>query len=495
MYVSPVRSFIAFALVLAACRGGDKPAVPATRTASSTSSQRGPDALLLRVPRAGGVARVTAYPNIDSTAWTATDASPALDRVLAFDPDAGLIAAIESRGLPAWIDLRVGSVTLPHLRGGLHDITSIDGSTIFAVGDDGAVLRFTPAGNWLFKPPAAARAVFPLSGGNLLIVGGSRTSERLWRMRPPATKILDSLTLPENTPGTGAGAPFADRVYLITNNRTLLGLRARRLASTKSIALDHTIAGIVATPSGDRFYVITDSSNRVNIVDQYQDRLSGTIDLAGRPRDLRVDPFGRFLLVRAAKGDDVWVVSVGTDQVVGTIHSVWRGDVPFVAPDGAIAVSDGRDVTFLDRTTFQPIQRAVGGASDFWYPFLWNGLRARAATLDKPVEFPTDSPATLAPPRPVVRDTVVAPAPAPQHAVDSTKIGFTVSFAAFLNENVAREQAAKIVVEGHQARIVTGTTSGMTVYRVVLGPYPTREEADRVGRASGISYVVIVGSP
>jgi DNA-binding beta-propeller fold protein YncE len=495
VYVSPVRSFIAFALVLAACGGGDRSAVPATRTASSTSSQRGPDALLLRVPRGGGVARVTAYPNIDSVAWTATDAAPALDRVLAFDPDAGLIATIDSRGLPAWIDLRVGSVALPHQRGALHGITSIDGSTIFAVGDDGAVLRFTPAGTWLFKPPAPARSIFPLTGGNLLIVGGTHASERLWRIRPPATKILDSLTLPETTPGMGAVAPFADRVYLATSSRTLLGIHARRLASTKSIEFEHTISDIVATPSGDRFYVITDSSNRVNIVDQYQDRVSGTIELAARPRDLRVDPFGRFLLVRAASGDDVWVVSVGTDKVVGTIHSAWRGDVPFVAPDGAIAVSDGRDVTFLDRSNFQPIQRAVGGASEFWYPFLWNGLRARAAALDKPVEFPTDSPATLPPPRPVVRDTVVAPAPVTPRIVDSTKIGFTVSFAAVLNENVAREQAAKIIVEGHQARIVTGTTSGMTVYRVVLGPYPTREEADRVGRASGLSYVVIVGSP
>ena len=136
--------------------------------------------LLLRVPRAGGVGRVTAYPNTDSTVWTATDAAPPLDRVLAFDPDAGLIATVDSRGLPVWIDLRVGTVTLPHLRGGLHGISSIDGSTIFAVGDDGAVLRFTPAGAWLFKPPSPARAVFPLSGGTLLILGAGREATRLW---------------------------------------------------------------------------------------------------------------------------------------------------------------------------------------------------------------------------------------------------------------------------------------------------------------------------
>jgi cell division protein FtsN len=70
-----------------------------------------------------------------------------------------------------------------------------------------------------------------------------------------------------------------------------------------------------------------------------------------------------------------------------------------------------------------------------------------------------------------------------------------VSFAALLNEAAARAQAAKITVEGHTARVVTGTSSGVTVFRVVLGPYPTREEADRVGRASGQSYYVFAGTP
>ena len=495
MYVSPVRSFIAFALILAACGGGGESAVPATRTtASSTSAQRGPDALLLRVPRTGGVARVTAYPNIDSTVWTATDAAPGLDRVLAFDPDAGLIAAVDARGLPAWIDLRVGSVALPH-RGALRDISSIDGSSIFGVGSDGAVLRFTPTGTWVFKPPAPARAVFPMSGGTVVVLGGARGMARLWRMRPPATNILDSLSVPESLTGTGAGAPLADRVYVATSSQTLLGVRARRLAVTKSIEFDHPISNIAATPSGDRFYVITDSSSRVNVVDQYQDRVSGTIDLAGRPRELRVDPFGRFLLVRAARGDDVWVIGIGTDKVVGTIHSQWRGDVPFVAPDGAIAVSENRDVVFLDPSTFRETRRASGGASEFWYPFIWNGLRARSAALDQPVEFPSDSPATVQPPAPPPRrDTVVAPAPSAQRP-DSTKGGFTVSFAALLTEAGAREQAAKIVVEGHAARVVTSTTSGVAVYRVVLGPYMTRDEADRVGRASGLSYYIIAGTP
>jgi cell division protein FtsN len=37
--------------------------------------------------------------------------------------------------------------------------------------------------------------------------------------------------------------------------------------------------------------------------------------------------------------------------------------------------------------------------------------------------------------------------------------------------------------------------NGMAIYRVVLGPFPSREEADRVGRASGVNYVVSAGTP
>lgn len=64
-----------------------------------------------------------------------------------------------------------------------------------------------------------------------------------------------------------------------------------------------------------------------------------------------------------------------------------------------------------------------------------------------------------------------------------------------LNEAKARELAAKIVIDGKQARVVSGVNDGIAVYRVVLGPYPTREEAERVGRASGQTYYVYAGSP
>lgn len=450
---------------------------------------------MLRVPRSGGAPRVTAFPNIDSTVWRGTEKVPALDRVLAFDAEEGLVAAVDGRGLPLWIDLRTGTVTSTG-RGKPHGLISVDGSTIYGIGADGAVARFTPPGNWTYKPAQPASAVFPQTSGQVLILTGRGAATRLHRMHPPETKLLDSLDLPDVAMGTGA--PLGDRIYFVGQRRTLTGIRARTLGKGSPITLDHGVADMATTPSGDRFYVITDSSSDFSVVDPFQDRVTATLRLPGRPRALRVDPFGRYVLVQAASGDSVWVVSIGTDKVIGTVRSAWRGDLPFVAPDGSIAVIQGTDVAFVDATSLRALRRAKDGASDFWYAFTWSGLRTRPPTVDTLSEIPNDSDTAThiaQPPRPQSDTTPRASATSPSPPRDSARVGFTVSFAVLLNEAKARELAGKINVDGKPARVVTGVNDGTAVYRVVLGPYMAREEAERVGRASGQTYYVYAGTP
>ena len=72
---------------------------------------------------------------------------------------------------------------------------------------------------------------------------------------------------------------------------------------------------------------------------------------------------------------------------------------------------------------------------------------------------------------------------------------FTVSFAAILDEKQARSLASRIRVDGQSPRITTSERAGKTLYRVVLGPFPTRPEAERVGKASGQSYWIFEGAP
>ena len=64
-----------------------------------------------------------------------------------------------------------------------------------------------------------------------------------------------------------------------------------------------------------------------------------------------------------------------------------------------------------------------------------------------------------------------------------------------LTEELARQAAAGISVDGRAPRIATTVRDDRTLYRVVLGPYPTRADAERVGKASGRSYWVFEGAP
>jgi cell division septation protein DedD len=272
---------------------------------------------------------------------------------------------------------------------------------------------------------------------------------------------------------------------------------------TASVAFDEPVELLAATPSGDRVFVVTSTGTAVQIVDRYRERVSGSIDLGHHPSDLRMDPLGRYLLARLDGVDSTVVIALGTNRVLGRLSTGWRADLPFVAPDGGIALAQGKDVVVADGRTLQPRERVRDGAADFWYPFRWTGFRPRAEELDRPVEFegppvdstaPADSAATPATDSASPRVEPAAPPPR-DSAVRRPPTVYTVSFAALLVADKARELASSIRVGGENARVVTAVRDGSTIYRVVLGPYASREEAERVGRESKQSYWIYEGGP
>jgi hypothetical protein len=194
------------------------------------------------------------------------------------------------------------------------------------------------------------------------------------------------------------------------------------------------------------------------------------------------------------------VIALGTNRVIGSAATTWRDDLPFVAPDGGIATAREAAVVIVDGETLRERSNVAGGAADFWFPFRWTGFRPRDARLDKPVDFspPVDSTRPIgdsSAPKPI--DTAAAPVtpPVTRDTATHRPTGYTVSFAALLVADKARELAAQIKVGNENARVVTAMRDGSTIYRVVLGPYPTREEAERIGRESKQSFWVYEGGP
>ena len=68
-----------------------------------------------------------------------------------------------------------------------------------------------------------------------------------------------------------------------------------------------------------------------------------------------------------------------------------------------------------------------------------------------------------------------------------------VSFSTVLDAQKANEIAAGISVGGMRARVVQAQAGGTPIFRVVVGPFTTREEAERIGRESKRQYWVYEG--
>ena len=471
-------------LVLAACGRSDRNVGAGTSTAGPIAIA-GPRAYVMRVPKSGGGPRVYGYPKVDSLVWASTDPAPTPTEVLAFDDNSGSLAYTDSRGRPVLLELRLGTIAVSNKK--LTGLASADGTAIYGITEKGDVVRLTPTGEWTYKPPQPANALFPQPDGELLISVGSGAKRRLLKIIPPEARIRDSVAFP--VASRTSRSQISDRLYLAVDSG-LVVLRTRTMDWAPPIPIEEPIAVMASTPSGDRVFVLTQSRKTIAVVDRYRERVTATVELPAKADDLRVDPFGRYLLARAAEGDSIWVVAIGTERLIGGLRGAWRNDLPFVGSDGAVAVASGNDVIFYDGETLKAKTRVRNSANEFWHPLVWDGFRPRAASLDEPVRFDTSvvgSTDTTASDSAVTVDTAVTDTTAAQ--------GFIVSFAAFLAEDRAKELAARIRVGGETARVVARQRGDATIYRVVLGPYLTREEAERAGRESGHSYWVFEGLP
>lgn len=486
------------AVVLSACGRGDVSVAESSDRGSAAAAVT--DLLVMRAPNAGGIIRIHGYLRPDSILWTSATKAPAVARVLGFDDDHGAFAYVDSRGALVRFELRANRVTAyrtPALRG----IVSSDGSIVYGIATDGTVHRLTPTGSWTYKNPRGVRELFPQPDGSLLISSDEGDSTHIWRLRPPENRLLDTTAIPRAT--RSVRTQVGDRLYFATSEG-LIPVRSRDLMPIAPMELERKPRAIAPTPSGDRLYVLTDSSDALLVVDRYQERVERSIELPGVSLDLRMDPLGRYVLARSATEDSAWVIAVGTDRVVSTVATGWRADLPLVVPDGRLLTLQGKDVVIIEPETRRIVRRIPGGASDFWYLFSWSGFRPRAAGLDVPVTFEGDSgildsniirvepgldTGDFVPTAAETTATVPATDTAPHRSL------YTVSFATMVQADAAAALAATIKVGGATARVVAANREGATIYRVVLGPYPSRELADRAGREAKKPFWVFEGNP
>ena len=484
-------------LIIAACGSSDVRARGAAGAPASPSSTA--DQLALRVPRAGGTARVMAWPRGDSALWRSPSPVPALRTVLAFDDEDGALLAMDTLGHPVRIELRAGRVVTEKAQ--LAQGRSADGWATFGVSGR-SVRRLTPTGeSWTAAFPESPAAIVPTPDGAVIIVVERADGAHVYRARPPAPRLADSAVVAGST--FGAATPLGDRLFLVTVD-ALVGLRGRDLKAGPPIPMGGAPRSMVASPSGDRVFVLVGDATAITVVDRYRDAVERSVALPGAASGLRMDPLGRWLIVRAASGNAIWLLALGTMTLASATTSTWRDDLPAIAPDGTIVRIDGADVVRWDGTAGAALATYVGGAADSWHLFSWNGFRAQTRVAE-PMEFAASSADSAqdslrapepgaAEERPTRQAGEAATASAPVAAPPAAR-GFLLSFAALLGRASADSVATAITIEGDHARVVTTQAEGTPVFRVVLGPYPSREQATRIGKLSRRDYWVLEVAP
>ncbi|MEO7966846.1 MAG: SPOR domain-containing protein [Gemmatimonadaceae bacterium] len=495
-------------LTMGACGRSDVGEVSKAAALPST----GPDPVIVRIPHDGGIARAYRYPRLDSLVWKGSEPAPAIERILAFDAENATLAYVASTGVPGWIDLRIGSVRAA-TKAALTAISSADGSAIFGVTSSNEVKRFTPSGDWSHEVSRKVRRLFPLPDGTLLVLVDQGDESVILKLRPPDDAVTDSVSVPR--PERAAVTALGDRVYLGAKD-ALVAVRPQTLAKVDKVSAGDEILALASTPSGDRIFVANKGGPRLEVVDRYSENVKNSVTLPGLVTELRMDPLGRYLLARPIAGDSAWVVAIGTETLVGTVRTEWRLDLPAVAADGLVASVRGRDVEFVDPKGGSVRQTVKDGANDLWFFTVWNGFRARAQGIDRPVSFslgegtasnaqsdsvikvrppvtPTSHDSVLRPVAPTGNTTVEPPPPPPPPP--PTRDSWTVSFAAVLSEARARKIVETIAIDGQHPRVIQGQTAGTTVFRVVFGPYNSKAEAERIGKSSKHNFWVYEGVP
>jgi hypothetical protein len=457
---------LAGALAVAACGDGTRPASPALPAALQATGRT----TLLRLPAAGGTATAYRATDLSALPWK-VDKVPPVRRVVGADLDQGLVYAIDtSRGLFA-IDLRARRVKPIQKRvrqaalgpdGSLYVVDSAGGITMLGrrrttrldatVGGEPGALVGTQSGHLLVLPSA--------KHAGLTVASPAEPAQEL---KAPAGQAVATL--------------HGDLVAVAADGRVAL-LDPARPERARDLDVRGTARAVAFSPSGHRLYVAQDRDELLEY-DRYGDDWRGGIELPGPARAIRADLFGTRLLVRPAQGDSVWVVDPALGRRVATVDADWGADLPLIAPPSLLVARRGADVVGVDLAGAAPDERGrlAGGARDVYLAVAWSPeQRDEAPAAETPARTPAPA---------LAGDSAAAGTAAPAPGAP-----LYLQISSSRNADWARELAAKLAEAGVEATVLPPGGAD-DVYRVVAGPYASREQADSASRRLGMPSFVI----
>lgn len=476
------RPFALVVAALAACGGDEAPPTPRQLPAGMVV-----EGSLLRLPRDGGSAQLLRPDSLTPLPWRLRGSLPPIARALGTDLEERTVYAVDTLGRLIGLDLEFQQWRV-HLASA-RQLTATQDGIVFGLDSTRHPMRFAGRALTTFRAsvengpvrllraPSSQVAAYSPGSGTVQLLGEEGEVRRFAVPQGEVTTTWygDLLAVTTDT-GIALVSPAG---------RGADSLRFKELRGHPAVA--------VFSPSGHRLYVARNANDLVAF-DRFSFDEAWSLDLPGSAAALRIDRSGRWLLAKPIAGDSVWVIDLVRREVTATVRTPWGDDLPMVTAGRTLVTRDGKDVVAMDIAGAggpSVIARLVDAAGDLFLavPWLPRGVVAEPVTVattpadgDSSVSVP-DSTAT---PPPASAD---APAQPPAAAGDpGAEVYLQVS--ASQNEEFAKTLAGQLKDGGFPARVLPPKGPGEP-YRVVVGPYPTREEAEAVGRRLGRSYFIL----
>jgi len=418
---------------------------------------------LLRLPAHGGEA--VAYRSTDLTplGWSVGKV-PAIRRYIGVDLDQGLVYALDSSRALIAIDLRARRART--VRRGVRNAAVGPDGTLFSVDTSGRVTEVRGRRPLTLTDalPGSATAIVGTASGRLLVLPTPRRADlTVFESEGPAQTMA--------VPAGNATATLAGDLVAVAADSAVVLADPSGAKKPSFIDVANHARAVMFSPSGHRLYVGRDNDD-VLAFDRYSSRERDGIEVPGGAIDLRGDLYGLWMLVRSRKGDTLSVVDLTARSVVARTVTAWDDDLPLIAPPFLLLVRRGRDVVGLDleRDGLRPRGQVAKAADDIWVPLAW----APSSAADVEVASP---------------DSLTRPA---DSAATGSAQQFFLQVSSSRNPAWARELAEKIAAAGIRTSVVDPANAD-DVYRVVVGPFGSREQADSASRSLGMPSFVISG--
>jgi hypothetical protein len=304
------------------------------------------------------------------------------------------------------------------------------------------------------------KRIWGMTGGRLLALIETEAGRRL-ELFTDKGRFAD-IELPPT--GLLAVTRWGDLVAVAADSG-LIVLRTdpNRSDGVRFLPLASEVTAMVFSAAGHYLFIAT-ANRELLVANRFQFTDPEKYPLAHRVEAMRTGPLGRFLLLKPEGRDSLWIAEETEPTNVVSVAGSWQDDLPAIASDGTVLVRQGDDVVAIDPETGTRRGRIEDAAGDRWLAIAWD------------------------PRRPTLQLTEEAAADDQEETTEEEdQIKFYVQLSSTSNLSWAEARRDELLQAQLRALVIYPTEYDDR-YRVVLGPYDTREEAHNIGRQLGQPY-------